>query len=396
MTKVLYINRQINLHSGAAVHGRELINAMKNVGLEVTIYPFPLAYDDLFNQDSKKTGIFNKLKKILPFSVYDIIGFFLEYFKSRIFIKDLSEYIGRANHDIIYIRPVPFDQTISKLKCIFKAPVILEINSPMFLEMEYVYGKTMFNIERKIENKNWRMAASLITVSDENKQILIDNGILHEKIAVFPNTVNLNRFDSSVKGNCTTITDERKEYRIGFVGNFSKWHGIKILVEAFSIALATKPNLKLILLGNGEERPSVEQLINELEIEPFVELSGSVNPDKIPHYLSTFDILVAPYIKIDRFYFSPLKIYEYLAAKKPIIVSDIQALSNLLMDGYNCIKFEPGDPKQLAEKIIFLCNNKTFSDTVSVNGRKTIEKIGGWENTAMKMKVLFESKISGV
>ncbi|MDG5776199.1 glycosyltransferase family 4 protein [Haloarculaceae archaeon H-GB2-1] len=102
----------------------------------------------------------------------------------------------------------------------------------------------------------------------------------------------------------------------------------------------------------------VERVKTTVEPADNVVLTGFVDPSDIPLYQVAADILVAPYTRSARDYISPLKLFEYMAAGRPIVASDLSVLKEVLTDGENALLAEPGDSDALAEAV-----TRVLSDT---------------------------------
>jgi glycosyltransferase involved in cell wall biosynthesis len=101
------------------------------------------------------------------------------------------------------------------------------------------------------------------------------------------------------------------------------------------------------VIGTGPEHDRLAQLAAELGIADRVRLRGAVAPEEVPAVLHGLDIAVAPYPAGDH-YFSPLKVYEYLAAGLPVIASAIGTLPEMLREGELGVLVAPGDVDALA------------------------------------------------
>jgi glycosyltransferase involved in cell wall biosynthesis len=143
-------------------------------------------------------------------------------------------------------------------------------------------------------------------------------------------------------------------FTIGFVGTLRPWHGVPTLVDAFAELVATDASYRLLIVGGGPLAERLRTQTEESGLSPHVELTGAVAPDLVPGLLRRMDLAVAPYPPIDDFYFSPLKIYEYLAAGVPVVASNVGDLSSVLDDGRLGVLVGPGDPAALAEAIASL------------------------------------------
>jgi glycosyltransferase involved in cell wall biosynthesis len=145
------------------------------------------------------------------------------------------------------------------------------------------------------------------------------------------------------------------EVVVVFVGAFRAWHGAVQLVHAMrQLRDRGRTNVKAVLVGDGPERPRVGSAAAGLDN---VVLTGALPHHAIPACLAAADIGVAPFdvtghpaLAID-FYWSPLKIFEYMASGLPIVVPRIQRLADVVRDGCEGFLYDASDPGGLAAAI---------------------------------------------
>src|SRR5262249_9581762 len=105
---------------------------------------------------------------------------------------------------------------------------------------------------------------------------------------------------------------------VGFVGTFAPWHGLDLLVQAFA-RVADRFDAKLVLVGDGPERARIEQLCRSSGLAQRVAFAGTVSYADLPRYVAAFNIGVMP---DSNDYGSPVKVFEYMASGKPVVVPD--------------------------------------------------------------------------
>ena len=105
---------------------------------------------------------------------------------------------------------------------------------------------------------------------------------------------------------------------IGFVGWFRPWHGLEMLIDAFHRAELGWKGAKLLLIGDGPATPALRKQVAALGLEECVVFAGAVPHDAIPEYLALVDIAAQPAANA---YCCPMKVIEYMAMAKPIVVT---------------------------------------------------------------------------
>ena len=112
--------------------------------------------------------------------------------------------------------------------------------------------------------------------------------------------------------------------------------------------------------------------------EQRLDLVGAVAPERMPEELARMDLAVAPYPQLPDFYFSPLKLYEYLAAGLPVVASDIGPCPDILDDGGLGVLVRPGDPAELAAALAGLRRDPTMRAELGRSGRRAAEDRHDW------------------
>jgi len=185
-------------------------------------------------------------------------------------------------------------------------------------------------------------------------------GLNREKITVFPNGIDLGEFDFKI---------DKKKARgkfnlplakklVGYLGRFTEQNmdrGIKEIFEAAAI-LKNKSYLFCFVGGGSKEEIEKYKLIaRRKKVLESVKFIGEVEYNQVPFYLKAFDVLLMPFPKNRHFsfYMSPLKMFEYMASRRPIIASDLPSIREILGND-SCVFCQPGSGKDLAEKIKYV------------------------------------------
>jgi glycosyltransferase involved in cell wall biosynthesis len=123
----------------------------------------------------------------------------------------------------------------------------------------------------------------------------------------------------------------------------------------------------LLIVGDGPEREALERQAEIHNIAAQVLFTGAVPHDEVPMYIAAMDVAVAPYRAVQDFYFSPLKLYEYLAAGKPVIASNLGQIADAIRHGHNGYLVEPDNVADLSRALGILSEDATLRDTLAAH-----------------------------
>jgi glycosyltransferase involved in cell wall biosynthesis len=225
----------------------------------------------------------------------------------------------------------------------------------------------------------WRAADRIWVNSHELESIIAEDIQATERITCIPHGIRMDQFGpDSRRRDPGTAT-------IVFVGSFYHWHGVELLIEAFAMALEQVPGLRLCLIGDGLTRPVCEAKARHLGVSDAVEFTGWIAREQVAGYLSAADIGVAPYLKLETFYFDPVKIIEYMAAGLAVIASRQGSIDRTVDDGENGLLVPPGDVEALAEAITTLASDAVLRERFGEAGRQKIAHNQSWEATAERI-----------
>jgi len=219
-------------------------------------------------------------------------------------------------------------------------PALLEVNAPLIEEQAEHRGLVDRASAERVANTVFGAATALIAVSEEVAEYLGRFPAAQSKIAVVPNGVNPAHFPADVK---KSLPGDTGSFTVGFVGSMKPWHGLGILLEAFGRLEERCPGNRLLFVGDGPGRELLSAQAAALGLGKAVHFTGAVDPSEVPGLLASMDVAIAPYGSLSNFYFSPLKVYEYMAAGLPVIASRVGQLEQLIEDEIHGLLIPPGD-----------------------------------------------------
>ncbi len=177
-----------------------------------------------------------------------------------------------------------------------------------------------------------------------------------------------------------------------FAGAFRPWHGARQLVEALGrLAALGVRDVRAVLVGDGPERARVERAAAGLET---VTVVGAVPHEAMPACLAAADIGVAPFdlgahgpLRLG-FYWSPLKVFEYMAAGLPVVTPDIERLRRLVRHEQEGLLYDPRDPDGLARAIARL-RDPALRERLGRAARARAVEAFGWDVHCRRLEAAF-------
>jgi glycosyltransferase involved in cell wall biosynthesis len=280
--------------------------------------------------------------------------------------------------DLIYERYSLWSYSAMEFAQASGIPGILEVNAPLMEEQAEHRGLIHRKQAEQVAERVFRAARGIVAVSQEVKEYLSRWGVTN-KVQVIPNGVNRQRFSHSLQA---AIPKNPNTFTVGFVGSLKPWHGLSHLVSAFTQLHQRVPQARLLVVGDGPQRDTLQAELEQRNLSQVTHFTGAVSPEQIPALLASMDVAVAPYPGNLDFYFSPLKVVEYMAAGVPVVVSDIGQLAHLVSHGETGWLCPPGDEGALAAALEHLWLSPDLRERLGQAGRQYILTHHTWEKVA--------------
>jgi len=230
-------------------------------------------------------------------------------------------------------------------------PGLLEVNAPLIDEQAEHRGLVDRAGAERVAERVFSAASALLAVSEEVAEYLQRFAAARGKVHVVPNGVDPDRFPADL---APALPASAGTFTIGFVGSLKPWHGLEFLLEAFGRVNQLAPNTRLLIVGDGAGRGKIEAEASSRGLSWAVHFTGAVAPGEVPGLLASMDVAVAPYPNLANFYFSPLKVYEYMAAGLPVVASRIGQIQKLIRSGQTGLLVSPGNVSELTAALVRL------------------------------------------
>jgi glycosyltransferase involved in cell wall biosynthesis len=187
----------------------------------------------------------------------------------------------------------------------------------------------------------------------------------------------------------TRLLGERYRRLVLFVGRLVKVKDLPTLLEAAASVVRDQPDTLFLLVGDGEERESVEALVREHRLGDNVALPGGIGPDEAPAYFAACDV----FVMCSLYEGKARTLIEAACAGKPIVTTAVSGADEVVVDGETGYIVPVKDAEALADRILRLLRDGEATRTMGLRGqqlavesydrRRNLDKIAQlWEATA--------------
>jgi glycosyltransferase involved in cell wall biosynthesis len=286
--------------------------------------------------------------------------------------------------DFIYQRYSLFGTAGLALARDLGVPLVLEVNAPLCDEQAAHRGLGFAATARALERTVLCSADVVVTVSRELEDWLIGLGVESSRITVLPNAVDVERFEAAEREREAVRTELglAGQQVVGFLGTLKPWHDTATLIRATGILHREMLKPRLIIIGDGPEREQLAELAQREGIADATTFIGTIPHERVPGHLAALDIAVTPYEASDRFYFSPLKLFEYLAAGRPVVAADVGRLRDCVRSGETGLLYRAGDARALAGALCSLLTDPERARALGRAGREHVRVHHTWRQNA--------------
>ncbi len=211
-----------------------------------------------------------------------------------------------------------------------------------------------------------------------------------KKVELINNAIDIDRF-KTVKdkaGLRKEIGISKNEKIIGMVGRLVPEKAYDVFLKSAKIIAGGVQNAKFVIIGDGEERANLERLASVLGLRERIIFLGERHD--AADLISLFDVAVLS-SRIESF---PLALLEYMAARRPIVATDVGGNSEIILHGRSGLIVPPGKPELIASAIMKLLNDPGNAKKIAVAARRIVEEKFSLPHMIVKMERFFLSHTS--
>jgi len=245
-----------------------------------------------------------------------------------------------------------------------------------FFEIHKIHKHLDIGITKRVKK--------IIAITKGLKKDLIKNKIKDNKILVIGDGIDLKDFNiKESKESCRKrLNLPIKTNLVLYTGHLFKWKG----VEKLALASRHLDNTLIIIVGGIKWYLSnFKKFVKKNDLKN-IKILGHKPYSEIPFYLTSSDCLILTGTSrsiVSKKYTSPMKMFEYMASKRPIVASNLESFKEILNDK-NSILVESDNEKALAGGINIVLNNKDLAENISSQAYLDVQKYS-WDNRAKKI-----------
>jgi glycosyltransferase involved in cell wall biosynthesis len=319
----------------------------------------------------------------------------------------LGRSLGRARQDLIFTRDLSLASLLLRVPASWRAPVVYEAHGiaektaaamPDLLSGAEPASPAKIARLGAREARVWKHADGYVTITAGLKQELERRFGPRGHVAIVPDGVRADAFGVRPKGSGPGNGAEDAtrpsalgptDFTVGYAGHLYPWKGVDLAIEA----VAALPDTRGLIVGGHAQEPDlarVKALAEQLFCSARVTFTGMVPPAEVASRLREADVLVLPNppSAISREFTSPLKLFEYMAAGRPIVASDLPSLREVLTDGRNALLVEPGSAHALTAGIRRIKDDAALGERLAGQALADVRDYT-WARRAERLEALF-------
>jgi glycosyltransferase involved in cell wall biosynthesis len=256
-------------------------------------------------------------------------------------------------------------------------------------------GSDRYHRMRELETELVRQADAIVTLSDSMRETLAERvGIEPERVTVVPNAVDVGRFVPRPRDNALAARLGLSAPVVGYISSLSPYEGIDTLILAVAELRRRGAPVQGLIVGDGldGERAPLEHLAASLGLDDgTMVFTGRVAHDVVADYYSLIDVFVVPRTRATIAQLvTPLKPYEAMAMERPLVVSRVQGLMDMVVEGETALVFEPEEAMSLADTVEPLLDDPERRAQLGRSGRAWVLEHRTWSQNGLRYRALFE------
>ena len=275
-------------------------------------------------------------------------------------------------------------------------PVVYEVRS--FFEanwtpdLELEESGEIFRRRMEVETRCMMAADHVLTLGTSMRDEIIGRGVPAEKISLIPNAVNLENFIPASADPAMAKRFGITMPTFGYVSNMDhRREGQELLIEAAVRLKERGVQAQCVLVGAGTRMETLKGLAARWDISDRVVFTGPVDHSEVDALYGLIDVFVVPRIpERAAVYVTPLKPFEAMALERPVLVSDLPALKEIVQAPARGRTFRAGDVESLADEVQGLLEDPEERRRLGESGRRWVDAERQWKHNGPRYRDVYE------
>jgi glycosyltransferase involved in cell wall biosynthesis len=384
--RVLYEHRtQASCAEGEHIRG--VVSAFRSLGHEVELVEPPSVNSQQLGASltdrvaPTKRRVVRKLLSFIASHLPEVAFEVCELGYNLLEVPRLLWECTQFRPDLLYARYSLFTAAPAIAARLAGIPLVLEINDATFIERSRPLA--MRRLARRIESGIFRRASLCVTISRLFADLACsEHKVDRDRILVVPNAVTPERFTP------LSVPEAEHPPVLGVVGAFVPWHGLDFLVAAVACLRTRNPDLRVLLVGDGPIRPTIEAQVHEHGLGDVVEFTGFVPPSEVPSLLRKMDVCIIP---DSNNHGSPMKLFEYMAMAKATVAPRYPPIEEVVEDGATGLLFAPRDLEDFCRQTEKLLRDPSRRRRIGQRARAAVLESHTWEANVRRVLGVLET-----
>ncbi|MDD4877043.1 MAG: glycosyltransferase family 4 protein [Dehalococcoidales bacterium] len=307
--------------------------------------------------------------------------------------REIQKTIKEKNIDAIMLYSVPTNglQTIHlarkfNIPVVFRSIDILNILVP---------NPVLRPITKILEKRVYSRVDMILPNTPQYLKYITNMGAPESKVKLRPFPIDTELFHPSV--DCSEVRQKwglnEDDQVIVFIGTLFKFSGLDGFIRQFPQVIKEIPKAKLMIVGDGPQRPELEQIITELDLKRQVIITGFQPYQTMPQYINLATICINTFIISDTTMdIFPAKIMQYIACGKATVATALRGITTLLPGESHGMVYVTS-AADMAREVVSLLKSAERRQKLGEAGLNHISQTYSYEKIAHELEIILEKAI---
>ncbi len=249
-----------------------------------------------------------------------------------------------------------------------------------------------YRLTRGLESYVARRADAVSAIARPMLQDLRDRGLPPEKLFHVPNGVDADEFVPLKRDEeLARKLNPQNAVVFGFFGSLYRYEGIAWLISAVSQLQSRGQQIKLLIIGAGEEEATIREAVSRHAASEYVSVLPRVSHGEIKKYYSITDVMVFPRLRVRLTELvTPLKPLEAMSMEKPVLASDVGGHRELVQHQVSGLLFRSEDVAEFCQQATRLIASPELRRQLGKQGRELVRREWDWKMVAQRYQRIYD------